>query len=185
MVGLATQALGDVPLARVPGPGPQLTVTPGVSPQAALVLFAVHTLVAEENAMDAEKAFVTLTVLTILRKAQVFLPLSINSVVQVRQRGGEALWGEPCRGVAGRPDAMPPHTAYTGGGRTGGRKRQGDRAGKQGGAEDTASCQATHSLFTASIFMWILFPCCLYSHCAVMAMRASGLADASLSKRPP
>ncbi|XP_002927050.2 multidrug resistance-associated protein 6 [Ailuropoda melanoleuca] len=51
---------------------------------AALVLFAVHTLVAEENAMDAEKAFVTLTVLTILRKAQVFLPLSINSVVQAR-----------------------------------------------------------------------------------------------------
>ncbi|XP_044089017.1 ATP-binding cassette sub-family C member 6 isoform X1 [Neovison vison] len=50
----------------------------------ALVLFAVHTLVAEENAMDAEKAFVTLTVLTILNKAQAFLPFSINSVIQAR-----------------------------------------------------------------------------------------------------
>ncbi|CAK7304477.1 ATP-binding cassette sub-family C member 6 [Vulpes lagopus] len=50
----------------------------------ALVVFAVHTLVAEENAMDAEKAFVTLTVLTILNKAQVFMPFSINSVVQAR-----------------------------------------------------------------------------------------------------
>lgn len=59
--------------------------------QVALVLFAVHTLVAEENAMDAEKAFVTLTVLTILNKAQAFLPFSINSVIQVRQWGGEAL----------------------------------------------------------------------------------------------
>lgn len=50
----------------------------------ALVLFAVHTLVAEENAMDAEKAFVTLTVLTILNKAQAFLPFSISSVIQAR-----------------------------------------------------------------------------------------------------
>lgn len=134
MVGLATQAPGDVPLAWVPGPGPQLTVTPGVSPQAALVLFAVHTLVAEENAMDAEKAFVTLTVLTILRKAQVFLPLSINSVVQVRQQVGEALWGQPCSGVAGRPDAMPPHTAYTGGGWTGegGRGRETEQGSREG-----------------------------------------------------
>ncbi|KAM9724746.1 ATP-binding cassette sub-family C member 6 isoform 3-T4 [Dama dama] len=50
----------------------------------ALVVFAVHTLVAEENAMDAEKAFVTLTVLNILNKAQAFLPFSIHSVVQAR-----------------------------------------------------------------------------------------------------
>ncbi|KAB0393943.1 hypothetical protein E2I00_004387, partial [Balaenoptera physalus] len=48
----------------------------------ALVVFAIHTLVAEENAMDAEKAFVTLTVLNILNKAQAFLPFSIHSVVQ-------------------------------------------------------------------------------------------------------
>uniref|UniRef100_A0A4W2HRR1 ABC-type glutathione-S-conjugate transporter n=1 Tax=Bos indicus x Bos taurus TaxID=30522 RepID=A0A4W2HRR1_BOBOX len=50
----------------------------------ALVVFAVHTLVAEENAMDAEKAFVTLTVLNILNKAQAFLPFSIHSIVQAR-----------------------------------------------------------------------------------------------------
>nr|XP_020725102.1 multidrug resistance-associated protein 6-like isoform X4 [Odocoileus virginianus texanus] len=50
----------------------------------ALVVFAVHTLVAEENAMDAEKAFVTLTVLNILNKAQAFPPFSIHSVVQAR-----------------------------------------------------------------------------------------------------
>nr|XP_037845744.1 multidrug resistance-associated protein 6 isoform X2 [Chlorocebus sabaeus] len=49
----------------------------------ALVVFAVHTLVAE-NAMDAEKAFVTLTVLNILNKAQAFLPFSIHSLVQAR-----------------------------------------------------------------------------------------------------
>ncbi|XP_036164273.1 multidrug resistance-associated protein 6 isoform X4 [Myotis myotis] len=50
----------------------------------ALVVFTVHTLVTEENAMDAEKAFVTLTVLNILNKAQAFLPFSIHSVVQSR-----------------------------------------------------------------------------------------------------
>ncbi|XP_004441892.1 PREDICTED: multidrug resistance-associated protein 6 [Ceratotherium simum simum] len=50
----------------------------------ALVVFAVHALVAEENAMDAEKAFVTLTVLTILNKAQAFLPFSIHSVIQAK-----------------------------------------------------------------------------------------------------
>nr|XP_020137227.1 multidrug resistance-associated protein 6-like [Microcebus murinus] len=53
-------------------------------PQVALVVFAVHTLVAKENAMDTEKAFVTLTVLNILNKAQAFLPFSIHSVVQAR-----------------------------------------------------------------------------------------------------
>ncbi|XP_077629375.1 ATP-binding cassette sub-family C member 6 [Crocuta crocuta] len=50
----------------------------------ALVVFAIHTLVAEENAMDAEKAFVTLVVLNILNKAQGFLPFSIDSVVRAR-----------------------------------------------------------------------------------------------------
>ncbi|KAK2097801.1 Multidrug resistance-associated protein 6 [Saguinus oedipus] len=53
-----------------------------VSFQVALVVFTVHTLVAE-NAMDAEKAFVTLTVLDILNKAQAFLPFSIHSLVQM------------------------------------------------------------------------------------------------------
>ncbi|XP_062035959.1 ATP-binding cassette sub-family C member 6 isoform X1 [Lepus europaeus] len=50
----------------------------------ALVVFAVHTLVAEDSAMDAEKAFVTLTVLGILNKAQAFLPFSAHSVMQAR-----------------------------------------------------------------------------------------------------
>nr|KAF6488609.1 ATP binding cassette subfamily C member 6 [Molossus molossus] len=50
----------------------------------ALVVFTVHTLVTEENTMDAEKAFVTLTVLNILNKAQAFLPFSIHSIVQAR-----------------------------------------------------------------------------------------------------
>ncbi|KAL6053723.1 hypothetical protein STEG23_018956, partial [Scotinomys teguina] len=50
----------------------------------ALVVFAVHTLVAEDNAMDAEKAFVTLTVLSILNKAQTFLPFSVHCIIQAR-----------------------------------------------------------------------------------------------------
>lgn len=51
-------------------------------------MFAVHTLVAEDNAMDAEKAFVTLTVLSILNKAQAFLPFSVHCIVQVRCEDG-------------------------------------------------------------------------------------------------
>lgn len=51
-------------------------------------MFAVHTLVAEDNAMDAEKAFVTLTVLGILNKAQAFLPFSVHCIVQVRCKEG-------------------------------------------------------------------------------------------------
>ena len=50
-------------------------------------MFAVHTLVAEDNAMDAEKAFVTLTVLSILNKAQAFLPFSVHCIIQVRRKG--------------------------------------------------------------------------------------------------
>ncbi|XP_045141944.1 ATP-binding cassette sub-family C member 6 [Echinops telfairi] len=50
----------------------------------ALVVFTVHTLVAEENAMSAEKAFVSLTVLHILNKAQALLPFSIHAVIQAR-----------------------------------------------------------------------------------------------------
>lgn len=72
---------------RLPWPHSVAHVTPCL-PQVALVVFAVHTLVAEENAMDAEKAFVTLTVLNILNKAQAFLPFSIHSVVQVRRGEG-------------------------------------------------------------------------------------------------
>lgn len=59
--------------------------------QVALVVFAVHTLVAEDNAMDAEKAFVTLTVLSILNKAQAFLPFSVHCIVQVRCEEGQGV----------------------------------------------------------------------------------------------
>jgi hypothetical protein len=38
--------------------------------------------------MDAEKAFVTLTVLGILNKAQAFLPFSVHYIVQVRHGEG-------------------------------------------------------------------------------------------------
>lgn len=86
------------------------------------MVFTVHTLVAEENAMDAEKAFVTLTVLNILNKAQAFLPFSIHSVVQVRQgeRGG---LGASCRGES---------AIRGGGGGTGVRKGM-DQSSRQGG----------------------------------------------------
>ena len=56
-------------------------------------MFAVHTLVAEDNAMDAEKAFVTLTVLSILNKAQAFLPFSVHCIIQVRGKGKGCLKG--------------------------------------------------------------------------------------------
>lgn len=70
-----------------PGTGSRLSATL-VPQQVALVVFAVHTLVAEDNAMDAEKAFVTLTVLGILNKAQAFLPFSVHCLVQVRVQEG-------------------------------------------------------------------------------------------------
>lgn len=82
-------------------------VTPPCPTQVALVVFAVHTLVAEENAMDAEKAFVTLTVLNILNKAQAFLPFSIHSVVQVRRQGGKVGFQESGRGVRGCARSPP------------------------------------------------------------------------------
>lgn len=64
-------------------------------------MFAVHTLVAEDNAMDAEKAFVTLTVLSILNKAQAFLPFCIHCIVQVRMGSSaelrELTWAQHTR----------------------------------------------------------------------------------------
>lgn len=59
--------------------------------------------------MDAEKAFVTLTVLTILNKAQAFLPFSIHCVVQVRQWRGAAVLEEPCRSGAGSARTLSTH----------------------------------------------------------------------------
>lgn len=94
--------------------------------------------------MDAEKAFVTLTVLTILNKAQAFLPFSINSVIQVRQWGREARqpWG-----LAGRPNPMHPHTAPRGGGQAGGGAQRRE-AGRHRGYSNAPAC---HSLSTPSI----------------------------------
>ena len=98
-----------------------------VCPQVALAVFAVHSLVAEENAMDAEKAFVTLVVLNILNKAQGFLPFSIDSVVRVRRWGGQAIWAETRRGVAGSALPLCIPTLPTGPTGEGGRGREGQR----------------------------------------------------------
>ncbi|XP_036597659.1 multidrug resistance-associated protein 6 isoform X2 [Trichosurus vulpecula] len=47
-----------------------------------LVMFAVYALSDEKHILDAEKAFVALTVINILNRAQAFLPFSINSIFQ-------------------------------------------------------------------------------------------------------
>ena len=129
MAGVATRTPGDTTAGLPFLATCSSSMSPPESPtQVALVVFAIHTLVAEENAMDAEKAFVTLTVLNILNKAQAFLPFSIHSVVQVRWQGGEAVLEEPCRGVAGCAGA---------------RKRSRERDGR---AQGTAGrCQQTSS----------------------------------------
>lgn len=74
-------------------------------------MFAVHTLVAEDNAMDAEKAFVTLTVLSILNKAQAFLPFSVHCIVQVRCEEGQGV------GELGPGSAHPDHCQQRTGGK--------------------------------------------------------------------
>uniref|UniRef100_A0A4X2KC03 ATP-binding cassette sub-family C member 6 n=1 Tax=Vombatus ursinus TaxID=29139 RepID=A0A4X2KC03_VOMUR len=48
----------------------------------ALVMFAVHALTDEKHVLDAEKAFVALTIINILNRAQAFLPFSINTIFQ-------------------------------------------------------------------------------------------------------
>lgn len=106
---------------------------PPLLTQVALVVFAVHTLVAQENAVDAEKAFVTLTVLSILNKAQAFLPFSIHSVVQVRLGERRPLGGalQGCSRLG--PHLHPPtHPQPRGGGwREGVRKSWRCRAGSE------------------------------------------------------
>uniref|UniRef100_A0A8C3MV87 ABC-type glutathione-S-conjugate transporter n=1 Tax=Geospiza parvula TaxID=87175 RepID=A0A8C3MV87_GEOPR len=47
------------------------------------VMFAVYTLVDNTHVLDAEKAFVSLTLINILNTAHSFLPFSINAAVQV------------------------------------------------------------------------------------------------------
>ncbi|XP_014108088.1 PREDICTED: multidrug resistance-associated protein 6-like isoform X2 [Pseudopodoces humilis] len=48
------------------------------------VMFAVYTLVDKTHVLDAEKAFVSLTLINILNTANSFLPFSINAAVQAK-----------------------------------------------------------------------------------------------------
>ncbi|NXL88203.1 MRP6 protein, partial [Alectura lathami] len=50
----------------------------------ALVMFAVYTLVDNTHVLDAQKAFVSLTLINILNTAHSFLPFSINAAVQAK-----------------------------------------------------------------------------------------------------
>ncbi|KAM9598634.1 multidrug resistance-associated protein 1 isoform 3-T3 [Morphnus guianensis] len=50
----------------------------------AFVMFAVYTLVDNTHILDAQKAFVSLTLINILNTAHSFLPLSINAAVQAK-----------------------------------------------------------------------------------------------------
>ncbi|NXK19639.1 MRP6 protein, partial [Arenaria interpres] len=50
----------------------------------AFVMFAVYTLVDTTHVLDAQKAFVSLTLINILNTAHSFLPFSINAVVQAK-----------------------------------------------------------------------------------------------------
>uniref|UniRef100_A0A8C4V961 ABC-type glutathione-S-conjugate transporter n=1 Tax=Falco tinnunculus TaxID=100819 RepID=A0A8C4V961_FALTI len=52
----------------------------------AFVMFAVYTLVDNTHVLDAQKAFVSLTLINILNTAHSFLPFSINAAVQVNCR---------------------------------------------------------------------------------------------------
>ncbi|NXH21247.1 MRP6 protein, partial [Bucco capensis] len=50
----------------------------------AFVMFAVYTLVDNTHVLDAQKAFVSLTLINILNTAHTFLPFSINAAVQAK-----------------------------------------------------------------------------------------------------
>ncbi|KAM9261649.1 ATP-binding cassette sub-family C member 6 [Cariama cristata] len=50
----------------------------------AFVMFAVYTLVDNTHILDAQKAFVSLTLINILNTAHSFLPVSINAAVQAK-----------------------------------------------------------------------------------------------------
>uniref|UniRef100_A0A8B9S531 ABC-type glutathione-S-conjugate transporter n=1 Tax=Apteryx owenii TaxID=8824 RepID=A0A8B9S531_APTOW len=52
--------------------------------QIAFVMFAVYTLVDNTHILDAQKAFVSLTLINILNTAHSFLPFSINAAVQAK-----------------------------------------------------------------------------------------------------
>uniref|UniRef100_A0A672VBZ6 ABC-type glutathione-S-conjugate transporter n=1 Tax=Strigops habroptila TaxID=2489341 RepID=A0A672VBZ6_STRHB len=54
--------------------------------QIAFAMFAVYTLVDNTHVLDAQKAFVSVTLINILNTAHSFLPFSINAAVQVNCR---------------------------------------------------------------------------------------------------
>lgn len=64
--------------------------------QIAFVMFAVYTLVDNTHILDAQKAFVSLTLINILNTAHSFLPFSINAVVQVNCRLCFFFFGHKC-----------------------------------------------------------------------------------------
>lgn len=49
-------------------------------------MFAVYALVDDTHILDAQKAFVSVTLINILNTAHSFLPFSINAAVQVNCR---------------------------------------------------------------------------------------------------
>uniref|UniRef100_A0A8D2NGS6 ABC-type glutathione-S-conjugate transporter n=1 Tax=Zonotrichia albicollis TaxID=44394 RepID=A0A8D2NGS6_ZONAL len=61
--------------------------------QITFVMFAVYTLVDNTHVLDAEKAFVSLTLINILNTAHSFLPFSINAAVQVNCRPCSSSFG--------------------------------------------------------------------------------------------
>lgn len=64
--------------------------------QIAFVMFAVYTLVDNTHVLDAQKAFVSLTLINILNTAHSFLPFSINAAVQVNCRLCFFFFGYKC-----------------------------------------------------------------------------------------
>uniref|UniRef100_A0A8C0ED97 ABC-type glutathione-S-conjugate transporter n=1 Tax=Bubo bubo TaxID=30461 RepID=A0A8C0ED97_BUBBB len=62
----------------------------------AFVMFAVYTLVDNTHVLDAQKAFVSLTLVNILNTAHSFLPFSINAAVQVNCRLCSSFFGHKC-----------------------------------------------------------------------------------------
>ncbi|XP_030067577.1 multidrug resistance-associated protein 6 isoform X2 [Microcaecilia unicolor] len=50
----------------------------------AFIMFAVYTLMDKKNVLDAEKAFVSLTLINILNTAHSFLPFCINATIQAK-----------------------------------------------------------------------------------------------------
>uniref|UniRef100_A0A8C0BY67 ABC-type glutathione-S-conjugate transporter n=1 Tax=Buteo japonicus TaxID=224669 RepID=A0A8C0BY67_9AVES len=62
----------------------------------AFVMFAVYTLVDNTHVLDAQKAFVSLTLINILNSAHSFLPFSINAAVQVNCGLRSFYFGHKC-----------------------------------------------------------------------------------------